>query len=295
MRTDRSSSARRPLTVNGSLLDRLVSLNEEIQQSTVEAIARRYSVDKDVLVEALRGDLDRAAPDALPDYTVSREVLDQELRDHEARRKLSRACIELRAYSKYSIGISFESGTTITVDAFDQLVRVLDTEPDKIKSVSFRCGSYGEGTAFTITLRNMIETWSYSVFGEDRKSVEYYSNSLSALLNSSTPDYYYLHSSKTQYLIAIIGGLIANMSVGSIAAGSLKPSEPPSLTSLLSFGLPMLLAQFATFFIVLALLENAFPRCTFEYGHNWKKQKVRMVILGVVLTALLIPLLFEIF
>jgi hypothetical protein len=283
MKAEQSARGKRPITVNDRLLDRISALTDELQEEALQRHAEKNGVPIDKLKQCI------ADPGSIDTNVVVNYATDPKIFKRERAENIVRASKDFKSYHSLVLTVRFDNDFSVTLNSFDQLKATLENEPSNPYSIHMICGNAFGSPLITLSLRNLMETYSFQLTGSKRE-IDYYNRAMLEAIRASMPDYYYFHLAKCQALIALVLSIYCNYYFTQLASKLKLGVVNATLASGWVVNISSIIFQAAIFLGAITLLERAFPKCSFEYGDGWRRQRARVVVLGVFLTALALPI-----
>jgi len=289
MREERSGSTKRPLAINDDFFDRLAHIVAERTEQRLREIARSQNVSVDRVRGIASGQI-KETPDRVVDYSddedyaASRHEMEENYRIRSIRND---AEDELDA----SFSITYNTGYSARGDNLAELKAFMTRESGRPETVRIDSGKGWRGTSFDLTLRDSLVTCRYEVKGE-RRDIDYYHAAIARLLKDSEPDYPWLHFRILPVIISAVGSFTFfiwtyALIIRLFPSLALTTASPTSIAVVIVA--PILFGMFVANAIQ-RFYDRTFPKCQFEYGPEWRRQRSRRTMLLLLLTAIVVPI-----
>lgn len=294
MREERSGSTRRPLAINDDFFDRLAHIVGERTELALQDIARSTKTPLDrVRAIAVREVVPTPERERI-NYANEEEVAAarREINENYEIRTIQH---ELDGQLDAGFSVTYDTGYSARGNSLTELKTFMANESGRPESIRIDCGQGWRGTSFNLTLRDGYTTGRFEVKG-NRRDIDYYYTAIRRLMKESEPDYPFLHFRVMSVLFSgIVSGLLYLGIFNTIMRMFPELTNLPITTPIVAAIIlaPVLFGMIVSN-LVQKMYERTFPKCQFEYGPEWRRQRSRRNLLLVIITTVAIPILLTI-
>lgn len=292
MRIEQSGSVDRPITIGQQFFEQLELIISELQTKALRSIAARSSVPFEV-VERLRQETEMPWFDPEEEKLESSAEVSAQIDRIRETHLESRVWREIDEEASISCTVRYDTGFSTQTNDLAQLKSLLKTESGNLDALSFAVGSGYRSLGFGLRLVNAERPASFDISGE-REEVDHFYQSIIRLLQAAIPNHPWLYDQRLHLALAL--GLSTALAVTSIRLGGqlLGPGEHLATAEFAVILLSVALAVGIAVYI-LTQAAKVFPRLEVEFGPEWRRRRGRRTSLLIILTAIVLPLLMNIF
>jgi hypothetical protein len=267
----------------------LNALISEIRADAIRQISTELKLPAETVAAVERGDV----PADLPVKGVSKNLPAATRRELESLDRgylVDRIRSALETNARVSFNIDYANGYTFQTNDVDQLINILETEPDPPVELTVSVGGWA-GTRLRLTVGGKLGSVARYTLEGARRDVDSIGALVRNLLRASQPESAWLHRPSTSYALRLFVILVF---VGAyIYAIRTLAITRDQWVGALWFAATVGVVASALASIPIKQLKIAYPSCQFDFGLERKRRSARRSVIWAVLSVLAIPILIS--